>query len=216
MARACAVGASRLLLDATPVHDEFIQQCTKDDVAPECLPEAASDMIVPPSAAALAGSEGSVLGMLMVSPAQPVTLGLPGGNVMTTRAALSRARLPPQHGEGVLMAFPDNPAELGVASALRDGQGSVDAALRKDATEKQGNMLYRYIEPCEATKGTAGTHEAKAYAVTKESWAWKISVPRWGDWKIQRTFHQLGSNLLQLCAQGQGWRVLAGVTGVSS
>ena len=92
----------------------------------------------------------------------------------------------------------------------------MDAALKEDVTDTQGNMLYRNIVPCEATKGTAGTLGHKAYAVTKESWAWQISVPRWGDWKIPRTFHQLGSNLLQLCAQGQGWRVLAGVTGVSS
>ncbi|CAE7930712.1 unnamed protein product, partial [Symbiodinium sp. KB8] len=98
MVQATAATASQLLLGAAPVSDEFVQQCTKDDVALECLPEAPSGMVVPPSAAALAGSVGSVLGMFMASPAQPVTMGLPGATVMTTRAAISRARLPPQHG----------------------------------------------------------------------------------------------------------------------
>ena len=67
---------------------KLTKQCTKADIAPKCLPMAPSDMTVPPSAAALAGSVGSVLDMSMASPAQPVTLCLPGTAIMTTRAVL--------------------------------------------------------------------------------------------------------------------------------
>ena len=112
-ARAAAV--SQLPLGAAHVGDDLIQQRPKDDVAPECLPEVPSDTIVPHSAAALAGSVMTVLGMLDSSHAQP--LGLSGSTIRTTRAALGRSWLPPEHGKGVLLALPLNAAELGVVSA---------------------------------------------------------------------------------------------------
>ena len=58
--RACAATVSQLQLGAAPVGDEPTQKCTKDDMAPKCLPEAPLDRIMPHSAAALPGSECTV------------------------------------------------------------------------------------------------------------------------------------------------------------
>ena len=101
-----AAVASRPLQGAAPPSTEFIQQNATDGFASECLPEAPSDKILPLGTATVAGSLGSVLGKPMASPAQPVTVGLPGGDIVPTHAALSLARLPPQHGEGLLMTLP--------------------------------------------------------------------------------------------------------------
>ena len=69
-----------------------------------------------------------------------------------------------------------NAAELGVAPSLLDGKGSVDAAKKREATDKREKMFYRYIELSEATEYKAGTLAGTAHTVTKENWAVQVAV----------------------------------------
>ena len=76
----------------------------------------------------------------------------------------------------MVTALSHNAAELGVARSLLDGKGSVDAAKKREATDKREKMFYRYIELSEATEYKAETLAGTAYTVTKENWAVQIAV----------------------------------------
>ena len=69
-----------------------------------------------------------------------------------------------------------NAAELGVAPSLLDGKGSVDAAMKREATDKREKTLYRYRELSEATEYKAETLAGTAHTVTKEDWAVRVAA----------------------------------------
>ena len=125
---------------------------------------------MPTCPAALAGNMSTILTVLMASPAKPATVQLVGSSVMMVRAALGRMALPPQPGEGLVLAYMADKAEIGIAAALRDAQGPVTAALRDKVRRIEGGLVYRTTDREEECVGEQGLLGGYTHAITEDKW----------------------------------------------